>query len=662
MCGIAGIYNRSASGPIRKEQLTGMVSMLHHRGPDEAGIYLDDRAGLGSARLSIIDLEGGSQPISNEDESVWTTYNGEVYNYKSLRSELERLGHQFRTATDTEVVLHLYEEVGVDCLNRLNGQFAFAIWDSRKNEMFLARDRVGIRPLYYALVDDQMVFASEIKALFLHEKLGRAIDEQAMKQIFTFWTTLPGKTVFENVHALPPGHYLRVTPDRLESEQYWEIPYYPPSRRFTGSPEDIAAELRELLQDAVKLRLQADVPVGTYLSGGLDSSMISALAMEEAPQSVTSYGIQFEQEEFDESPEQKTVSDYIGTRHRARRVSNQEVLDALPQTLWHCEIPVMRTAPVPLCLLSRTVHDDGLKVVLTGEGADEVFGGYNIYREMKVRRFWARKPDSGFRYRLLKSLYPYVFKQNNNPAILKNIFGRHLTETEDPFYSHRLRWENTGRNRLYFTDSMREGFAEYDPVEELQSILPENFGEWDGFGRAQYLEMKLFMSNYLLAAQGDRVAMANSVEVRLPFLDHRVIDFAARIPAHYKIRGLNEKYILKRAARPLLPESVTSREKQPFRAPINEVLLGNSSLLPYFQEPALSAAELYDPHRVEKFVDILGDKQQPSEIENMGLIGILSSQILHERFIRNFPGKPSPVRLVKDVDRRQQVPHAREER
>jgi len=661
MCGIAGIYNRAAPGSVDKDLLGRMVGVLHHRGPDESGMYLDDRVGLGSARLSIIDLESGLQPIPNEDRSLWITFNGEIYNYREKRRELEARGHVFETATDTEVILHLYEEHGADCLPELNGQFAFAIWNSNTKELFLARDRVGIRPLYYTSINGQLVFASEIKALFLHNEIRREFDEHALKQIFTFWTTLPGRTVFRGIHELPAGHYLRITPNTVRQEQYWDVPYYPPSQRFSNSPGNVAADLRDLLMDAVKIRLQADVPVGTYLSGGLDSSGISAMAMKHASRPVTSYGIRFQEPEFNESQEQQTVSEFLGTDHRMKTVGNSDILQALPATLWHCEAPILRTAPVPLYLLSDKVREDGLKVVLTGEGADEVFGGYNIFREMKVRRFWARQPGSAFRYKLLSILYPYVFRQNNNPGVLRNIFGRHLTETGDPFYSHRLRWENTSRNQLYFQDSIRQSITEYDPYEDLERHLPDGFREWTGMEQSQYLEMRLFMTNYLLAAQGDRVAMANSVEVRLPFLDHRVLDFAARIPSHLKIRGLREKYILKKALSPFLPEKVLRRAKKPFRAPINKVIFKNHSLDSYVAEDNLEQYGIFDSTRVQKFVDILRMKRQPSEIDNMGLIGILSSQILHRQFIDHFQDWSGDVVLSRIIDNRANTTPVQEE-
>ena len=367
-----------------------MMSIIRHRGPDEAGIYLDDHIGLGHVRLSIIGIEGGGQPIANEDGSLWIIYNGEAFNYVELKPELLQKGHRFTTDTDTEVLLHLYEEYGPACLEKINGQFALAIWDNRKKELFLARDRMGIRPLFYTCIGNRLLFASEIKALFTHPEVPRTIDAEALHQVFTFWTTIGGSTIFEGIHELPPGHYMTVKDGRITRQAFWTLPYYAPEDRWQGSFPEACEALHDLLLDAVRIRLRADVPVGAYLSGGLDSSTdrrpwsqavspAGGYAPSASPSSDAAY---------DESRYQQKMIAHLQTDHRRTLASNQGIRDHFADLIWHCEKPILRTAPVPLYLLSGLVRENQLKVVLTGEGADEVFGGYNIFKEAKIRQFW----------------------------------------------------------------------------------------------------------------------------------------------------------------------------------------------------------------------------------------------------------------------------------
>ena len=547
MCGITGICNIDRPDGISLETIKSMTGVLNHRGPDEAGAYVDDYVGLGHARLSIIDLSSGVQPIHNEDQSLWIVYNGEVFNYVELKKDLVQKGHRFYTTSDTEVVLHLYEEEGSGCLSRLNGQFGLAIWDARKKELFLARDRLGIRPLYYTITDGTLVFGSEIKAIFMNEQVRREIDPVAMDQIFAFWTTLSPKTVFKDIYELPPGHYLRISNGRVNISKYWDIPLYRRSEQLDSAPGEICRQVRELLQDAVRIRLRADVPVGCYLSGGLDSSGISALVVKNFNSDVRTFGIRFDVDGFDEGKHQQMMVSHLNVNHTDLRAASEEIGASLPDCLWHCEKPLLRTGPIPLYQLSRTVRRSGYKVVLTGEGADEVFGGYNIFREAKVRRFWARYPDSRSRPALIGQLYPYIFDNPRLKRTLQSFFARGLDRTDDPIFSHFVRWENTSRIKALFSQELNEAIGQYDGYEEVRQSLPESYEQADDFSKAQYLEMAIFLSNYLLSSQGDRVAMANSIEIRLPFLDTRIVDFMARVPSKWKLLGLNEKHILKKS-------------------------------------------------------------------------------------------------------------------
>ena len=619
-----------------------MTAALSHRGPDESGIYLDDWAGLGHARLSIIDLSGGSQPIHNENETLWIVYNGEIFNYPELRQDLVKKGHQFYTSSDTEVILHLYEEKGSSCLNYFNGQFAFAIWDAKEKELFLARDGIGIRPLHYTIQKDLFIFASEIKSIFTVEQVPRQIDPIAMDQLFTFWTTIGERTVFKGINELPPGHYLKASHGKIQIKKYRDIPFYTPGEQLNWPEEDISARILELLKDSIRIRLRADVPVGSYVSGGLDSSGITALVKNNFNNELRTFGISFEEKSFDESEYQNHMISYLKTDHANIRATNEQIGASFPDVIWHSEKPLLRTAPVPLFLLSKVVRENGFKVVLTGEGADEVFGGYNIFREAKIRRFWAKQPNSKLRPLLLGKLYPYIF--NNNPRarhFIQSFFGNGLDRVDDPLYSHFIRWQNTSRIKSFFSEELKMEIGNYSGYDELKQSLPESYYGWDYLAKAQYLEMSVFLSNYLLSSQGDRMAMGNSVEIRLPYLDYRLMDFMARVPSKWKINVLDEKYILKKAFQGVLPEKVVNRPKHPYRAPIKQSLLNASASYTFdvLSEGSLRESRLFDIPKVRRLLNKLRKAENASELDSMALTGIVSSQLVFNQYIDCFPTK-----------------------
>jgi len=655
VCGIAGIFFPEGPGSVDLRLLRRMTGALDHRGPDERGFYVDDRAGLGHARLSIIDLATGTQPMHNEDGSLWIVYNGEVYNYIELRETLQKKGHRFYTGSDTEVILHQFEEDGPDCLRHLNGQYAFAIFDNRKKRLFLARDRLGILPLYFAQLNDTFLFASEIKAIFQHDGMRREFDPIALDQIFTFWTPLPGKTAFQDVHELAPGHHMTVSEGGIQVQKYWDIPFSPPGQYRQESPDRLTESIREILLDAVRIRLRADVEVGTYLSGGLDSSGITSLVARYFNHEVQSFGIRFEEPAFDESGPQQVAVSFLGTRHHDLLADNRAIGESLPQVVLHCEKPILRTAPAPLFLLSKRVRQNKIKVVLTGEGADEVFGGYNIFRETKVRAFWSKFPESSVRPRLVRKLYPYLFQNAKHPAFLTAFFGRDLEDTQNPFYSHLIRWRNSSRNKQYFSREVQSRIGAYDGLDDLSRHLPGDYSGWDVFSKAQYLESFLFMSNYLLSSQGDRMAMAHSVEIRLPFLDHRLWEFMGQVPPRRKMPGLDEKFLLKRCLKQDLPESILKRNKHPYRAPNRQSLLHpsiaerTSELL---SESAVSRAGLFHPGRVQKMLQKITRASQLNEVDDMALVGIVTSQMLHREMVEHFTKVPDEDRAWPIIDKR----------
>jgi asparagine synthase (glutamine-hydrolysing) len=652
MCGIAGILQPASSRkPVSRQVLAGMTGELVHRGPDEAGLYLDDSAGLGHVRLSIIDLAEGIQPIANEDESLWIIFNGEIFNYPELRETLLAKGHQFRTATDTEVILHLYEEMGAACVHELNGQFAFAIWNAREKRCFLARDRVGIRPLFYSQHDGRFLFASEIKAILAYPGVERSLDPVALDQTFTFWTTLPGRTPFKGVSELRPGHYMDVVDGVPEIRRYWSPDLHPREAQTDWRPDALAEAIQAELKEAARIRLRADVPVGSYLSGGLDSSGISALVARHFKPDLKTYGICFAEQAFDEGMHQREMVSFLKTDHTELLVENNAIGAALPEVIRYCERPLLRTGPVPLFLLSKVVRDSGLKVVLTGEGADEIFGGYNIFRETMARRAWARFPGSARREGLIAQLYPYIFNDPKMRRVMTPFFARGLSQVDDPLYSHLLRWGNTARCKLFFSDALQDEIGAYDPIEELRHSLPDSFMRLGPLERAQWLEIDIFMSNYLLSSQGDRMAMGHGVEIRMPYLDKNVMRLMGSVPAHWKLLGLKEKYMLKRSFRGLLPESICGREKHPYRAPIAGSLLQCASM-ELIDEEALRESGLFDPVKTGRLVQKLRRGGAASEVDLMALTGIMTTQLLQRDLVDGLGAKGPLLNPQLVVDRR----------
>jgi len=567
MCGIAGIFHNGSLVQSSPELVTKMVGAIKHRGPDEQGFFHDARISLGHARLSIIDLTGGLQPIANEDTSLQVIFNGEIYNYIELRQDLLHKGHIFTTSSDTEVLVHLYEEYGTEFTEKLNGCFAIALWDSRQHQLILSRDRMGIRPLYYTRTGDSFAFASEPRALFELPWLHKQFDWQGIEQLCTLWSTIAPRTVFKDVQELAPATTLIVTPHSVCQTRYWELPLCP-ARSASFSAVELrgySQRCRELLDDAVQLRLRADVEVATYLSGGLDSAIITHLAGEKSKK-LHSFSVGFEDSQFDESAFQQLAQSHFGTDHHHLSISRATLQRCFSRALYHAQSPLLRTAPVPMYLLAQQVQQHGIKVVLTGEGADEVFGGYNIFKEMLLRQFWSKQPQSNLRPQLLKRLYPYISRRAG--AFWEKFFQKHLHDTQNPWYSHLHRWEQGAYISSFLSPEIRSTFdPEQNIFEPLSQMLGTQWLSADPLSRAQYLEMKLFLPGYLISLQGDRMSMAHGVEGRYPFLDHRVVSFGLSVPPQYRIFGMNEKYLLKKSFSSALPGAIINRSKQPYRAP-----------------------------------------------------------------------------------------------
>lgn len=636
MCGVAGIID--FKGKLNTvSTVSSMLRSISYRGPDESGIYHSACATIGNVRLSIIDLSTGQQPLSDTSERFWIVFNGEIFNYRELREELEKKGCRFKTHSDTEVLVQLYAIHGKNCLSKLNGQFAFAIWDRLEQELFIARDRVGIRPLFYNITNGVFSFASEIKSIFQNESVSRELIPESLAQIFTFWTAITPASPFREIFELSPGHFLVYNRDGLRTEKFWQLDI---TDKFTNLSIDEAAEqFDELFSSAVRLRLRADVEVAAYLSGGIDSSATVSYIKKIEPGILNTFSIGFTEKDFDETKYQLEAVKYYNTNHRSVTCTSKDIADLFPSVVWQSESPLTRTAPTPMLILSKLVRDNNIKVVITGEGSDEILAGYDIFREAKIRRFWASQPGSKLRPLLLKKIYPDIpHLRESNSSILKMFFGYKLGETDNPFYSHLLRWNNSNHIKKHFSSRLKTHLADYSAVDELYRILPDGFDNLDPLAKAQWLETTIFMSGYLLSSQGDRMGMANSIEGRYPFLDYRVIEFCAGLPAEYKLKGLNEKYLLKKVMKDNIPESILKRPKQPYRAPIKSVFLSKNK--PEYVKYMLSEeytrrAGIFDYESVSSMLARIEKTDIASEMDNMVLTAVISTHLLNYQIIEN---------------------------
>jgi asparagine synthase (glutamine-hydrolysing) len=628
VCGLAGIVRPHPSQDVGEQTLLRMVGAIRHRGPDGYGLALDRGAGLVSARLAIFDVPRGWQPVESGQRGSVIVYNGEVYNHPELRADLTARGEAFGTTCDTEVVLHLLERDGVSCLGRLNGQFAFAWWQPDRRRLTLVRDRFGVRPLYYSLLDDgSLVFGSEAKALFASGEVSAAPDLAGVDEVFTLWGPRAPRTVFRDVSQVLPGGVLVWERGRVVEEKKWWTPDY----SHVGG-DDVGLE--ELLRDSVRLRLRADVPVGTYLSGGLDSSLITALAQAETDHQLRTFSIAFKDPRYDERAHQEEVARAIGTQHYVVEAGPGEIATAFPEVIRHTEMPLVRTAPVPLYLLAQEVREQGITVVATGEGADELFWGYELFKEVVLRDLHRSDPKRASE--LLAELYSYL-----GPSVARRgpAWQRFLLETgvDDPeLGSHLTRAEATGAVKAFYRSELAEEVGRTASLDRLRAELPTQFPDWSELERAAWLEVATLLEPYLLSAQGDRVAMAHGVEGRFPFLDDRVFAHSVSLPEHEKLDGMNEKVALRNVAAEVLPQRIAERGKQPYRAP---------EIAPFFAEgapdwveetlssSALRAAGIWDPERVDGLLRRCRAGRATGMRESMALVGILSTQLWHGEFV-----------------------------
>lgn len=665
MCGICGVMALDGPLDLPEQAPERMIGVMRHRGPDEFGAWRDNSVFLGHARLSIIDLESGQQPMSCGSGRYWITFNGEIYNYPELTSELQDLGHTFKTHSDTEVILHAFEQWGPSCVDHFNGQFALAIFDRNRRRLFLARDRFGIRPLYVAVHQGQFLFASEIKSLRAFPGFEPTLDPGALSEVFQYWSYIGAATAFPQVAQLPAGYVAMVgddgfgqlgpapLPSCLRVHRYWHPSFLPAAEdtRFVSRSEveKTASKVREKLVEAATIRLRADVPVGAYLSGGLDSSATTAIIHRYTDHRLKTFSVGFDDPAYDESSWQRAMAQHIGTDHEIITTGPEDIAGRFQDVVWHTEAPLLRTAPAPLHALSGLVRKDQFKVVLTGEGADEIFVGYNIFREAKVRKFWSRDKSSRSRSALLARLYPYLAQ--SPPEFSRKFYGAGLDNPDDAFFSHRPRWANTAPVANFLADGAAQGHPAGPAEERLLDSLPEEFFGWGTVARAQYVEMATFLSGYLLCSQGDRMLMGNSVEGRFPFLDHRLAEFAGTIPASIKLQSLVEKAILKESVADLLPSNILKRPKQPYRAPDSASFTGAAGqklVDRHLDMHDLLGWEMWQPKRIASLVRKWRAGKLTSVRDNMAFVAVLSGRMLQYDFGPGFEARVGTAILSPD--------------
>lgn len=568
MCGIVGYFNlNGAELPPEQETLKAMCASIYHRGPDEEGRKVIGPAALGMRRLAIIDLKSGQQPITNETGDIWLIFNGEIYNFHELKAMLVARGHSFSTQSDTETIVHLFEDFGVGCLEHLEGMFAFALFDTRNNTLFLARDRMGEKPLHWAIVDGSLVFSSEIKSILLHPKIPRELDIEALQQYLLLEYVPAPRSIFKGINKLPPAHYLLVKDGEVSIKKYWE----PKIETITMSEDDAAETLLEVLERSVQLRLISDVPLGVFLSGGIDSSIVAALAAKHTSGRLKTFSIGFQDESFDESQFAKTVADRLGTEHHVATFDSQMALSIMEELWNYLDEPMADASILPTFYLSKMTKRS-VTVALSGEGGDELFGGYPTYQAHRLTSVWNTLPRA-LKSAVLEPLIRALPASYNNLSVDYKL-KRFIASAQLPVVHRHLRW--MGAMPMKAQESLiREKVLQVNAgsEQEIFSNLAAKMYRVNSRSGSNSIDtaMLLDMVTYLpddLLFKSDRASMAASLEARLPFLAFPVVEFALSLPTSYKLKGLTTKYLLKKAARPSLPSSIVSRPKKGFGIPV----------------------------------------------------------------------------------------------
>jgi len=624
MCGIVG-YLRLDGQPVDSSIIDRMCRTIIHRGPDDMGVYIGENIGIGMRRLSIIDLQTGKQPMSNEDGRLQIVFNGEIYNYRELKSELVSRGHQFRTDSDTEVILHLYEEYSTECLAHLIGMFAFAIWDQEKRELFCARDRLGIKPFYYFTDGARLIFASELKAILEEKDLHAKLDLQALSQFITFEFIPFPPTLFDNIKKMPPGYFMLANSGGVTLHHYWHPEEVEEKKR---SENEAAEELYSLLKDAVRLRLRSDVPFGAFLSGGIDSGSVVGLMSELLDSRVRTFSIGFENQSYNELNYARRVAERFDTDH-TERVLNPSAIELIEEIVDHLDDPIGDFSVFPTYLVSKMAREK-VKVILSGDGGDELFGGYDTYVAQKVYGYYSKMPSAArerFVVPLVKMLSPTSRKKGIINKVKRFVEGACYAER----YEH-FRWMihmNPERNGDVFCAEISRGISTDDTFDFIENYL--NGNRLNGLNRSMFLDIKTYLVDDILV-KVDRMSMAASLEVRVPFLDHRVVEFALSVPQELKIRNFKTKYLLKRMARRLLPGNIVNRPKQGFSIPIKNWLKGplRPMMTDLLSHDRLARQGIFNPGYVDT---LMKEHIQNEENHSHRLWSLMLFQLWKERFM-----------------------------
>lgn len=626
MCGICGKINFDRGEPVSRALLRRMTQVIEHRGPDGEGHYLQGPVALGHRRLSIIDLSTGSQPMCNEDGSIWVVFNGEIYNFEALRAELIGRGHQFRSSSDTEVIVHLYEALGDDCVSRFQGMFTFALWDERRQRLLLARDRIGIKPLYYAVTGGSLVFGSEIKSILVDPTVERRIDLEAIDRFFTYYY-VPGElTGLSGIRKLLPGHYLTVESGRINSKRYWDLEFREP--QDASSLDEAAVALRALLSRTVKSYMISDVPVGILLSGGVDSTGMLHFAAQHAQGPLHSFTLGFSGTNVpDERPYARLAAERFGSVHHETTISAATFRDFLPRYVSHMEEPVCEPPAVALHFVARLARDNGVKVLLSGEGGDEAFAGYPEYRNLLALE--ALKAGAG----PLKGLLGAGFAVLEHAGWRRGAHYRALVRQRLPdYYFSRTATPETPFNRL---KRQLYGQALLDQAAGCASDAPtrrllESVAAQPLLNRFLYVDAKSWLPDDLLV-KADKMTMAASVELRVPLLDHHVLEFAASLPTYHKSRGWSMKRVLKRALEPVVPAEILSRKKAGFPVPYDRWM--RHELRDYIHDTLLAPESFSSQYLRKGTVTRLLDAQSHGQGCSKEVFSLLVLELWHREFI-----------------------------
>jgi asparagine synthase (glutamine-hydrolysing) len=606
-----------------------MAHAIRHRGPDDSNIYTGERVGLAHVGLRV-DLDGGAQPFSNVDDRIIIALDGAIFNRRELRGELESAGYRFRTASDAELLVQAYERWGEAMLNRLNGDFAFALYDRRHELVFLARDRFGVRPLFMSLVRGDLHFASEIKALLASGELRAELDLQGLDEVFSLCAARAPRTIFRHVEQLEPGSCCTWSGGRLRRRRYYDPLYHEASIEPAGALET----LDHLMKSSVALRMRTDAPVGGYLSGGLDSSITCALAARVESDPLRTFSVTSNDPQCDESDQHSRIASLLSTRHGVVQIGANGIAEVFPDVIWHAETPLLRTKPAARYLLGRAARDAGVKVVLAEEGSNELFLGYDLFKETMIRLFCLRQPESRLRAKLFERLYPDLALTAQAGDFWRRFF-LNASPPEDALFSHIPRFLLAARIKDFYSPEIRLALAGSDPLAELRQSLPQSFSNWSPENRASYVELTTQLPSYLLSSMGDRVTKAHGVESRFPFLDHRLFEFAAGLPSRSKLLGLREKEILRRWASQFLPFVVTER-KDTYR-PADASSFFNDSPSDYVRDllspGAIRQTGIFDAPSVAGLLRRCVAGRVTSAGESQALVAILSTQLWHHAFV-----------------------------